>query len=829
MSSNITKIKLLDQQDRYRIDGLLGRGGGGEVYSAFDIQLHREVAIKVIDYRGINTFIEAQALARLDSSLIVRVFDVFHDENSVAIVMEIIKNSQTVSSASIEKMTESSFLNFYEQILSAVETIHSAKLLHLDLKPSNILVNENGNVKLTDFGISISVNDRNDENHSRNKNETKGSWFSITPEHFNFKKLSEGTDVFALGILLFNYLYKAHPFIVHGDAAATKKNIINAQIQYPEKNTNKNELLISTVTRMLDKKVSKRPTVEEVLKIIRHARALIDMPTETIVLPKRKRILKPGILLFVLAVIVSSTMFLFVQKSNPVLTALVVPPTKIEADNNPVNLKQQDYNLLVATIIEDEIEAAVISDPGRSLVSKKEWGGTRDWSLEAQQVDVDEIILSDVDCDQTFCEINVSIFSRNKSRITQTFNKRIPHSDLMVLSNVILQSLSTNMDFENKRGVVQDISNSDLLNYYKYRVKLENKELDSSDLSNIELFSEEHSDFVGAQLLRGYTYLAFYSKTKNKDWLKKNKNFTRKLKVNYPGNITILQLDFKNQLASKNLIEATKILNQLKGHAGIDINHLILSELMLIFKQSPEEGYRKLLQLKQPRITKSYYKHRAYMEHKLLYFEALEETAKSWLKKFPNAYWAEFYMASSSLSSGKLEQALNLYQSYYARNTDVSYLENIGICHLLLGNYDASIQSFRKMLEITPDSPYAMLNLAEALKAYRSEESDKYFAASLVAFQFINQPTTLDFAYQAMIYAHIKKKKKALIALQQAALSKHKDKSFYLIAAYVYSLTQNTEAAVFNARKAMQNGYRLHWFNLPWTQSLYQQLAKKKN
>lgn len=208
---------------RYQILDTLGEGGMANVYLAEDTILHRRVAVKVLrldlqhDQATIRRFQrEAKATCELSHPNIVSVYDVGEDNGVQYIVMEYIDGSNLKSY--IQQYYPFPLTKVVEimlQILSAVQLAHSKGIIHRDLKPQNILITKDGQAKIADFGIAVALSDKS----VTQTNSLLGSVHYISPEQARGSLPTPQSDIYALGIILFELLTGKVPFA--GDSAVS--------------------------------------------------------------------------------------------------------------------------------------------------------------------------------------------------------------------------------------------------------------------------------------------------------------------------------------------------------------------------------------------------------------------------------------------------------------------------------------------------------------------------------------------------------------------------------------------------------------------------------
>lgn len=207
--------------DRYQIIKSIGEGGMANVYLAYDTILDRNVAVKILrgDLASDEKFVrrfqrEALAASSLYNQNIVEVYDVGEDNGMYYIVMEYIDGKHLKSLLKKRgKLTVSETIDIMMQIASGLSVAHDQYLIHRDIKPQNIMILENGLVKITDFGIAMAMN----STQLTQTNSVMGSVHYLPPEQASGKGASLQSDIYSMGILMYELLTGKLPY--HGDNA----------------------------------------------------------------------------------------------------------------------------------------------------------------------------------------------------------------------------------------------------------------------------------------------------------------------------------------------------------------------------------------------------------------------------------------------------------------------------------------------------------------------------------------------------------------------------------------------------------------------------------
>ena len=201
---------------RYQIIRTIGEGGMANVYLAYDTILEREVAVKVLrgDLANDEKFVkrfqrEAKAASSLNHPNIVEMYDVGEDDGNYFIVMEYV-NGKTLKSLIKRRgaLSLSETIDIMLQLTSGIAVAHDSYIIHRDLKPQNVMILEDGRVKITDFGIAVALNSM----ELTQTNSVMGSVHYLPPEQANGNGATVKSDIYSLGILMYELLTGKLPF-----------------------------------------------------------------------------------------------------------------------------------------------------------------------------------------------------------------------------------------------------------------------------------------------------------------------------------------------------------------------------------------------------------------------------------------------------------------------------------------------------------------------------------------------------------------------------------------------------------------------------------------
>ena len=243
---------------KYEIQGILGQGGMGVVYRGYDQAIARSVAIKAISKailvgdelaQVLARFRhEAQAVGRLTHPRIVQIYDYGEDEHVAYIVMELVNGitlQQHLARGDSYGIAESA--EIVRQLLDGLRHAHEAGVIHRDIKPANLLVNSDGRVKISDFGIA-----QTEASGLTQAGEVLGTLHYMSPEQFAGIEVDALSDLYSVAVIAYELLAGKKPF--SGNAATLMRQVLS---QLPERPSVPNPKLAPLIDRVLLKALAK--------------------------------------------------------------------------------------------------------------------------------------------------------------------------------------------------------------------------------------------------------------------------------------------------------------------------------------------------------------------------------------------------------------------------------------------------------------------------------------------------------------------------------------------------------------------------------------------
>ena len=243
--------------DRYQLLDKLGGGGMSMVYLAEDTILERKVAIKAIsipqsekDETMKRFYREVNSATQIVHENIVEVYDVEEDDDNFYLIMEYI-DGPTLSEYihSHGPLNIETAIDFIKQILNGVKQAHEQRIIHRDIKPQNVLINKDKILKIFDFGIAKALS----ETSMTQTNHVLGTVQYLSPEQAKGDKTNETTDIYSIGIVLYEMLVGEPPFSGETAVSIAIKHIQETVPNITEKYPNIPQSLSNVVLKATEK------------------------------------------------------------------------------------------------------------------------------------------------------------------------------------------------------------------------------------------------------------------------------------------------------------------------------------------------------------------------------------------------------------------------------------------------------------------------------------------------------------------------------------------------------------------------------------------------
>ena len=404
---------------RYRVERRIARGGMATVYEALDTRLDRVVALKIMhpgladDADFVSRFVrEAKSAARLTDPHVVAVYDQGEDDGLVYLVMEFVPG-RTVRDVLRQygRLSAEQALTIIDPVLQALEAAHRAGFVHRDVKPENVLLTDDGRVKVADFGLARAISAATST--AATQGLLIGTVAYLSPEQVERGIADARSDVYGAGILLYEMVTGSVPYAGETPLAVAYQHV-NAEVPVPSSIRGdvpaQIDALVGTATQRDPD--NRFPDAVSFLEAVRRARASLPAPrpfgdqdapaqSQTLVVPlvtdplnpgavpsaagttalrppTRRRSKAPLVLLIVLALgaaLAAGAWFLGAAKSVQVPTLVNLTPAQAQSKLTPLSLKldatQTDFSETVkaGTIIRTDPSAGADSREGSTVTA----------------------------------------------------------------------------------------------------------------------------------------------------------------------------------------------------------------------------------------------------------------------------------------------------------------------------------------------------------------------------------------------------------------------------------------------------------------------------
>ncbi len=841
----------------YTLEKRLGAGGMGEVYQAYDRRLDRWVAIKLIrpEYTENATARErfrreARAAARLSHPAIVQIYDIVESEESDAIVLELVEGEPLSRRIAHGPLPVEEAVRLGRQTAEGLAAAHARGIIHRDLKAENVMVTLDGHAKILDFGLAKRLEG---EASLTEDHRVVGTFRSMSPEQALGLPLDHRSDLFSLGVLLYEMLSGRSPFQGGSTLETLTRICQHQQAPLRELDPAIPEPLSSLVDHLLAKDPVLRPgsalEISAVLDNLTGQRTVSFQDVQDTLLdgplvapgrnpqaveppassggpvpqaarPSRKlRWALPvlGAVVLMLAVVFRSRLMpagepLYVVVPKPVVVSASEPS---RADLLAASLRLSLLRGLldlegVSTLPPEQVDEA--SGPPMAV---------------ARAMAAQEVISSRLSCNAATCRISLNRIRGQDGSLLWTESFEVPVDQPYLLADAVGGQIQRCYgDYRRKsRARPLEVRREDYTEYLRLRREFDSKKQGlpvDELLDRVTRLRGSSPHFLEAYVFE--SDILRYRFVAGRDSGDLERAFAildqaRALDASDPRPLLAL---FETALVSERLDRAEEALRDLErlqpGEPEVSIQRARLTER----KGDPERALALFREAAQRHPSWKNLIRLADMEYRLGESAAARQHLIELLQRLPDYYQALSLLAQIELLSGRAERAAEIYEGLVRRSPQMPELTNLGLAYMVLRRYPEAQGAFMRVLELDPDNPLLVLNMADvgSLSGDRSRAESLYLKLLDLTERDPAAGNWQIRSIRAQALAHLGRRREAAEAAQKVvALAPGNAQAAYEVS-LVYTLIGDQASALASAVQALEQGVEPVWFSFPWFDAL---------
>ncbi len=841
----------------YRILKLLGAGGMGTVYEAFDERLKRRVAIKRIRPRRAVAETarrrfrrEAQAVAQISHPAIVQIFDLVEAEEGDWIVMELIEGTPLDRRIRQGPVGVEEAIRWGSDIASGLAAAHEKDVVHRDLKTENVVVTREGRAKVLDFGLAKLLAGAPDLSQD---GALIGTSRAMSPEQVQGHAVDARSDLFSFGTLLYETLTGgSSPF-----AGASQHETRERVLSYPQRPVREvNPRVPAELSSLIDGLLSKEPAQRPASASDVARRLAASTPSPGDASGARRRIEADSDLMAatlpqegwepsarrrsrgwalwaagfsVLAMFAALALWFPSAPEETAYVAVLAPRIDSGAELEGVDL--------VASGVRLALQRGLLALRGRFPMSNRLVDGVSPAGAPRELVRallVDEVVASSLACESRACSLTLERLGRD-GQVLWTDRVEVP-IDAPSLTAAAVASLLHQAygDVEPRPGVPRlEAGDDDYASFLRLRRSFEERDPDT-DLESIQAAAarirRSTSGFLDLLLFEAEVSQRRFVESGDTADLELALTRLEEAQELDPGAFEPRLRRVKVALDAGDLELAAASLSELKGMEPGN-PEVLIAEASLLQRQGRGREALDLMQSaaeRRPSAVVLY--NAASVAYRLGDVAAARRHLDLLLERAPHYFSGRFLLAQIELLSGSADRAAALYEELAQRAPSLLVLSNLGLAHCLLGRYDAAAEAYRAALELAPDHAGSTLNLADAelLRGRDAEAEALYRKVVELSDSVAAADDAKALTLRAQALAHLGRAPEAVADVQRALRLAPDHPEVVYEASLVYALTHEPTSALVNAGRALDLGVEPRWFSFPWFEALRSQPAFRR-
>ena len=813
-----------DKIGHYQIESILGEGSSSIVFKAFDPRLSRQVAIKLLHaYEQDDVLQEAKIVASIHDPHVVTIYDVVEHKSQTALVMEYLPGETLAERIASAHSDLKSALSYTLEIAKGLHAIHQAGLVHQDVKAENCFFDENQYLKIGDLGIAKPI-------HQQSPSPMAGSVFSLSPEQIQQTHIGVTSDLFSLGVLLYQMLMHRHPFAEEDNSKQTLENILNATPATPKTGY---ERIDSLVLKLLNKMPEHRPqsaqqvitTIKSVLNTelspfgnitvsqdnpaLEAARAKLEYRN------KKKNKARKGVAFVVILMFLALT-FWFFESPTP-RYIVVLDPIISSGDNHP------DIPLIKASVNQATIQV-IQSLEQNKMVAADEVSQLSEGPANIKQIQqitaADEVLFTQLDCLTSQCAVTFSLWQGTPAVLADQQQVQVPTDRLLYISDVI-QSFLTPWLEGDKDSRMPASDEQSFRNLLALKQAYQNNEVSLTHyIDSLEALADGECRYEEICHILLEAYSKQFYRQRDTSWLEKARELVSSAE-NSTENLTnrmmisIAALEIRAQ----NFDESNHWLTRLENKYRVDDSVKSLRARWYFSQGITVKGRTLLSNLIKERPAAKHLFNYALMLFKS--GELADASAildKLFVRVPDHTKGLELYGALRYYE-GDWRGVISTYQKLIAMNQGNNPVtqSNIGFAYTMQNDSENALKHLRKAHNFSPSNPQILINLADAESIFGDKQlALRYYETVIKQISQLPKKTQNDTLTLAQALAHTNKHDEAQLELLKVERDTIEDPYTYYYLCLIYSLLGDTSTASAYKTKALDSGIAITWFDLAW-------------